>query len=253
MHKPTMRILLSLAIAATLAACGEEPAADAPGDKPAETATPAPATSAAAAPAQPAAPPPASLPPATTAFERSLRALTNGSNVRFESEATLLDGSSQYASGVGSIANSSFTLRTLPQVSADYDGAWMFQGGRFLKQSGAGYDVSMLSPPAVARMFEAIRAIPQNEASLSGEAPRTELIGSVECNVRKIDIGRKVELVMAYKSIELCIDDTRANLLRLNAELQSGERIAATFEGHGEIVQLPGTQAKDWSQEYPRR
>lgn len=252
MQNSRLRFLVPLALFTALAACSDEPEADT--SPTAATDTTAATTTPAAAPTQEKAPPPPPvLPAATTGFERALRALTNGSNVRFESETTLADGSSQYATGAGSVLNAKFQLRTLPKASAQFDGNWLLQGGRYLKESGVDYDVSALNPPVVANMFAAIAAIPQNDAALAAGAPKAELVGTVECNARQVDLAKDVRLVSAYKSIEVCIDDTRANLIRLKAELQTGERLTATFAGHGEIVNLPQTQVKDWSQEYPRR
>ncbi len=247
MQTITMRMLLPLALAAALGACSDEPAADA-GDaaKPAATAsgtTPPPAE----------VKPPPTLPSASSAFERALRTLTNGGNVRFESETTLTDGSSQYATGAGSVANASFTLRTLPQASAQFDGNWLLQGGRYLKDAGSGFDVNALSPPAVANMFAAISAIPQSETAFASDAPRAEMVGSAGCTARTVDLSKEVRLIGAYKALEVCVDETAAKLIRINFEAQTGERLSATFTGHGEPVSLPQTQVKDWSQEYPLR
>ncbi len=247
MQTKTLRMLLPLALAAALGACGNEPDADTRDAGNPET------SEIAATPAASDVKPARNLPTATTAFERALRSLTNGGNVRFESETTLADGSAQYATGAGSVANASFTLRTLPQGSAELDGNWVLKGGRYLKEAGATFDVSALTPPAVANMYAAIAAIPQSESAFASDAPATQMIGSAACTSRKVDLSKDVRLITAYKAIEICVDEPQARLLRLSAELQSGERLTASFSGHGEPVQTPATEVKDWSQEYPLR
>jgi hypothetical protein len=245
MQSTTLRMLLPLALAAALGACSDQPEADASKSDAGETAA-APSAAAEDKPAK-------ALPTATSAFERALRTLTNGGNVRFESETTLVDGSSQYATGAGSVANASFILRTLPQGSAQFDGNWLLQGGRYLKETGTTFDAGALTPPAVANMYAAIAAIPQSDSAFTSDAPTTQMVGSAGCTARKVDLSRDARLIAAYKALEICVDEPQARLIRLSAELQSGERLTATFSGHGEPVQIPQTQVKDWSQEYPLR
>jgi hypothetical protein len=244
------RIALPMVLTLVLGACGGEPDADAEQESRAGATT---AEDAAASKGTNAAPAKQTLPPAVGAFAQALRAISNGTNVRFESEALLSNGSTQYAIGAGSVRNASFVLRTLPQSSAEFDGNWLFQANRYLRESGTGFDISVVNPPAVDLMFGAIRAIPKNDDALASDGQASEFVGAVECTVRKVDLAKEVRLMMAYKSIDACVDLTGPKLIRLNVETQAGERLTATFSGHGESMQLPKTQVKDWSQEYPMR
>jgi hypothetical protein len=250
MLNPMTRIALLMALTLALGACSGEPDATA---EPESRTDPAMAEgSTANKQANSGAPTPPS-PPAVSAFVQALRAISNGTNVRFESEVMLSDGSSQYAIGAGSVRNASFVLRTLPQSSAEFDGNWLFQANRYLRESGTGFDISIVNPPAVDLMFGVIRAIPKNDSALASDGQVSEFVGAVECTVRSIDLAKEVRLMIAYKSIDVCVDLTGSHLIRLKAETQAGERLTATFSGHGESMQLPKTQVKDWSQEYPMR
>jgi hypothetical protein len=248
MQKFPMRMLLPVALMLALGACSGEPEADTESRSEPDTANDAAAKPMAdASPAKPAAP------PAVSEFTQALRAITSGTNFRFESEATLSNGTSQYAIGAGSFRNASFVLRTLPQSSAEFDGNWLFQANRYLRESGTGFDVSAVSPPAVDSMFAAILAIPKVDSALSSDGQTTEFVGTVECAARKVDLAKEVRLIQAFKSIDLCVDLAGPHLIRLRVESQTGERLTATFSGHGESMQLPKTLIKDWSQEYPLR
>ena len=129
----------------------------------------------------------------------------------------------------------------------------LFRSGRYLKETGTTFDAGALTPPAVANMFAAIAAIPQSDTAFSGDAATTEMVGSAGCSARKVDLSKDARLISVYKSLEVCVDEPQARLIRLKVETQSGERLTATFSGHGEPVQMPQTQVKDWSQEYPLR
>jgi hypothetical protein len=250
MLKSMTRIALPIALTLALGACSGEPEVDA---KPESGTEPTKADDAVANKGTNAGAPTPASQPAVDAFVQALRAISNGTNVRFESEATLSNGSTQYAIGAGSVRNASFVLRTLPQSSAEFDGNWLFQANRYLRESGTGFDISVVNPPAVDMMFGAIQAIPKNDSALASDGQGSEFVGAVECTLRSIDLAKEVRLMTAYKSIDVCVDLTGPHLIRLKVETQAGERLTATFSGHGESMQLPKTQVKDWSQEYPMR
>jgi hypothetical protein len=250
MQKSPMRLLLPVALMLALGACSGEPEVDAETESRGE---PAKSNDAAANPMAETSPAKPAPPAAVGEFAQALLAITNGTNFRFESEATLSNGNSQYAIGAGSVRNASFVLRTLPQSSAEFDGNWLFQANRYLRESGTGFDVSAINPPAVDSMFAAILAIPKVDSALASDGQSTEFVGTVECAARKVDLAKEARLIQAYKSIDVCVDLAGPHLIRLKVETQTGERLTATFSGHGESMQLPKTQIKDWSQEYPLR
>ncbi len=243
MQRLIIRALLPIALTLTLAACGDDP----------ETSTED-APKAAAADAPDAAPRTAAKQPdAQSTFERAMRALTSGTSLRFESEVVLSDGSSQYATGVSEEHKYAFNVRTLPKANAEFDGNWFFSGGRYQRESTAGYDSSLLTPSAMSIMTEALDAIPKTEASLLADPPIVETAGGVSCQSRKVNLGQFPRLLTQYKTISVCIDETNVRLVKLQAELQTGERLIASYSDYGLPVQMPSVKAFDWSQEFPRR
>lgn len=250
MQRLILRALLPAAFAMTLGACSDEPEPTVDETPTAATGT---TTNAPVAAPVKAPPPPPTLAPANTAYERALRALTSGTSVHFESEAALSDGSSQYATGFGQNQNYAFTVRSLPKADNQLDGGWLLQSGRYLKESAGSYDSSVLNPMSASIMFDALVAVPQSDAAFSTDAPVAETTATAQCSSRKVDLAKAPHLLTQYRSLAICVDETKAQLIKLTAELQTGERLMASFSAHGQPVQLPQAQAKDWSQEYPRR
>ena len=182
-----------------------------------------------------------------------MRALTSGTSLHFESEVVLPDASTQYASGVSEGHKYAFNVRTLPQASAENDGSWFFGNARYLRQSTTGYDSSVVAPSAMATLAEAIHAMPATEASLFDAKPGQENIGGVVCQPRQVNLSQHSNLFTRYRAISICVDEPNVRILKLEAELQTGERLTATFSDYGLPVQLPQVKSFDWSQEYPQR
>lgn len=250
MQRPIIRALLPLALTLTLAACSDEPEAntqEAPKASLASTPVAAPVASPAKAP-----PAPPQLPDAISPYERAMRALSSGTSLRFESEVLMGDGSMQYATGVSDAHHYAFSVRSLPKANADFDGNWFFNGGRYLRESTNGYDSSVLVPSAMSIMAHALDAIPKTEASLLAEPPVVETVGGVTCQSRKVNLAQNPNLLMQYKAISVCVDEANVRLIKLHAELQTGERLIASYSDYGLPVQMPAVKAFDWSQEFPR-
>lgn len=251
MQRLITRALLPMALTLTLVACSDEPE-----PTPVETPKAAVASAPVAAPAAAsvkAPPPPPKLPDAVSPFERAMRALSSGTSLHFESEVLLGDGSSQYATGVSREHNYAFSVRSLPKANADLDGNWFFNGGRYLRESTAGYDSSVLVPSAMAIMAQAIDEMPKTEASLVEAKAGEEISGSVSCQPREVNLAQSPNLFMQYKAISVCVDEANARIVKLQAQLQTGERLTASYSEYGMPVQLPQVKVPDWSQEFPLR
>lgn len=250
MQRLILRALLPMALTLTLAACSDEPEPTTDAAPKASSAT-APAATPAAAPVK-APPPPPKLPDAVSPFERAMRALTSGTSLKFETEVALPDGSTQYATGVSREHNYAFSVRTLPKANADLDGNWFFNGGRYMRESTTGYDSSVLVPSAMAIMAQAIDAMPKTEASLAKAEMAEETIGGVVCQPRQVDLTQSPSLLTQYRSIKLCVDETNVRIVKLQAELQTGERLTASYSDYGLPVVLPQVTVPDWTKEFPR-
>ena len=250
MQRLITRALLPMALTLTLVACSDEPEPTAE-DAPKAAATAAPVATPAAAPVK-APPPPPKLPDAVSPFERAMRALSSGTSLRFESEVLLGDGSSQYATGVSNEHNYAFSVRSLPKANADLDGNWFFNGGRYLHESTTGYDSSATVPSAMAIMAQVLDVIPKSETALVVDPPITEMVGSVSCQLRKVNLTQSPSLLGQYRAISVCIDEANVRLVKLQAELQTGERLTASYSDYGMPVQLPQVTVPDWSKEFPR-
>ncbi|HWS26982.1 MAG TPA: hypothetical protein VN259_10485 [Xanthomonadales bacterium] len=251
MQRLITRALLPMALTLTLVACSDEPEPTAE-DAPKAAATAAPVATPAAAPVK-APPPPPKLPDAVSPFERAMRALSSGTSLRFESEVLLGDGSSQYATGVSNEHNYAFSVRSLPKPNADLDGNWFFNGGRYMRESTTGYDSSVLVPSAMAIMAQAIDAMPKTEAALAEAKTGVESVGGVSCQPREVNLAQNPNLFMQYKAISVCVDEANVRIVKLQAQLQTGERLTASYSDYGMPVQLPQVKVPDWSQEFPRR
>ncbi len=243
MSKSIPRLLLPLALCAALTGCSDEP----------EVAPAEPVADAAPAAAETKRPPPPKLAAVNTPYERALRMLTSGGSFTFESEVTLADGSSEYASGVSENQNYSFGVRTLPKPNADLDGNWLVQSARWLKESVAGYDQSALTPSSVALFADTLVALPQAEDVLNAELPAKEIYAGGECQPRTIDLAKRPHLISRYSLLGVCIDEQNARLVKLEMKLQTGEHLRASLARHGEPVQIAKVPMPDWSQEFPRR
>ncbi|MBK9658015.1 MAG: hypothetical protein IPO66_22410 [Rhodanobacteraceae bacterium] len=250
MQRLMIRALIPMALTLTLAACGDEPAATTE-EAPKVAATATPAAPPAATPVK-APPPPPKLPDAVSPYERAMRAMTSGTSLHFESEVALTDGSSQYATGVSNEHNYAFSVRSLPKANADLDGNWFFNGGRYLHESTTGYDSSAMVPSAMAIMAQVLDVIPKSETALAVDPPVAEMVGSVSCQLRKVNLTQSPGLLGQYRAISVCIDETNVRLVKLQAELQTGERLTASFSDYGMPVQLPQVTVPDWTKEFPR-
>lgn len=236
------RLMLPLALCTALAACSDEP----------EVAQPEPeaATPAADAGSRRAPPPPAKI---STPYERAVRTLTSGGSYAFESEMTLADGGSEYATGTGAGQGFSFGVRTLPKPSADHDGNWVLQNGRWFRESAAGYDQSPLVPSSLALLADTLAMLPQAEDVLSADKAAPEIVPGGTCQPRTVNLSLRPQLMTRFSLLGVCIDEENSRLIKLEARLQSGEQLRVSFTGHDEPVQLPKVQVPDWSQEFPRR
>lgn len=247
-HSP--RLLLTLALAAVLGACGDDqPATPAAADT---AATPAAAGTIATTPAAPARPVPKALPAAVTPYETALKSLNGGSSVHFEGELTMAGGGVQYASGVGRDQDFAFSVRSLPKPDDRVDGTWLLDNGRYLRQSTTGYDVSITPPDVVTRMLDALNLLPRTEAELASDAG-ADSINGVECQSRAAVLSHSPALLSQYKALSACVDTTNARILKVAAQWQTGDALTASFSAHGEPVEMPQSQTTDWSQQFPRR
>ncbi|MCC6592670.1 MAG: hypothetical protein IT479_05285 [Xanthomonadales bacterium] len=238
MSRSAIRLLLPFALSVLLVACGgEEEVAETP-ESSANT----------VADSAPKAPPPPQLAAVKTPYERALRALTSGGSVRFEAEITLPDGSQQFATGASESQDYAFGLRTLPKPG-EADGNWLLHGGRYFRESPSGYDVAGQAATAVALLVEALTALPQDEATLVVDASPA----AGECRTRSVDLAQRPHLLTRFRKLDACVDEANAHLLRIDAELQTGEKLLARLSAHGQPVQIPKVSVPDWSQEFPRR
>jgi hypothetical protein len=246
MHSLPLRALLCASLILMLGACSDEPeSATSSSDPTASTA--ASTTEAAPVASKPTPPPP------KTPYEIALKALTSGSSMHFDSEVSVASGSVQYASGVGRGGHYAFSVRTLPQPDSNLDGNWYMQNGKYLKESTTGYDSSVATPGALALMVETLSALPRKESALSTEAAPPDNVAGHICQPRKVSMGESPRLLGRYLDLGVCVDEANGRLLKLSVQTQIGERLTATFTGHGEPVQLPDVKVSDWSQEFPLR
>jgi hypothetical protein len=242
MSNPLPRLMLPLALCAALAACSDEPESIPAGP---DAAAPVADAETRRAPAPP--------PKVSTPYERAVRTLTSGGSYAFESEVTLADGGSEYATGVAAGQGFSFGVRTLPKPNADHDGNWVRQSGRWFRESAAGYDLSPLVPGSVEQLTELLATLPQAEDMLRSDKPAAEIVPGGSCQPRSVDLSRSPQLMTRFSLLGVCVDEEKARLIRLEAKLQTGEQLRASFTRHDEPVQLPKVQVTDWSQEFPRR
>ena len=91
------------------------------------------------------------------------------------------------------------------------------------------------------------------EASLLDATPGDENIGGVICQPRQVNLSLTPNLLTRYRAVSVCVDEANVRILKLQAELQNGERLTASFSDYGLPVQLPPVKTFDWSQEFPRR
>ena len=95
--------------------------------------------------------------------------------------------------------------------------------------------------------------MPATEASLFDAKPGQENVGGVVCQPRQVNLSQHSNLFTRYRAIGICVDEPNVRILKLEAELQTGERLTAIFSDYGLPVQLPQVKTFDWSQEYPQR
>jgi hypothetical protein len=233
-----LRPSLILALTLHLAACGR--------DEPAPTdSNPAEKT---------AREPPQALPSATTSYERAQRLLISSNTLRFEAEHSDASGQTQYLSGVRQGLDHYFTVRTLPTPDQRYDGTWLLQGGRYLRESEPGRFEHQISPPTGHEAISAaLAALPSSDTALLPADGSVETIGGSPCTLRAVDLSQLAAIAAAYRSLEVCIAESAGQILHLRAAGADGSRISATFSGYGEAVTIPDAGVKAWWQEYPMR
>lgn len=240
-----MRSSLMLALILSLAACGR--------DEP-ETTTAA--TDSAPAGETPAAPvePPKALPSATSSYERAHRLLTGSNTLRFEAERSDGSGQTQYLSGVRQGLDHYFTVRTLPTADNRFDGTWLLQGGRYLRESQPGSFEHELSPPdGHAALTSAQAALPTADTALQPADGSVETIAGTQCALRTVDLSQLPAIAAAYQSLDVCIEESAGQILRLRATGIDGSRVSATFSAYGEAVTMPNAGVKAWWQDYQPR
>lgn len=246
MQRLITRALLPLALTLTLAACNDEPEAGTDAT-PTASSTPdkAPVTATVKAPPK--------LPDTASPYERAMQALSSGTSLRFETEVMLGDGSMQYANGVSSENNYAFSVRSLPKPNPDLDGNWYFSGGRYQRESSTGYDSTVLVPSAIAILVQTLDMLPKTQSALASDPPVVETAIGGGCQSRKVNLPQNPSLLGKYKDISVCVDESNVRLLKLEAQLQSGEHLLANYSDYGLPVQMPQVKVFDWSQEFPRR
>ncbi len=256
MHFQHSRSALALVLSLSLAACGSDepeaetaaPAAPAAAVKPAvSTASTAPVVVEDKAPAP-------VLPVADSPYERGQRSLTEVPSMRLESEFAAAGGSTQYLAGGRQGDKYVFTVRTLPKPDNAFDGSWMFQNGRFLRQQGQGFDQASLPPQVVSMFLNALAALPDEEAELSPDKGALDNANGVSCQPRSIDLKRSRLGAQSFNRLVACVDEPRALIVKISATTRTGETLVATLSGYGEAVEIPQTaEVKSWDQMYPRK
>lgn len=240
MKIPHSRALLALVATLALGACGsDEPEAAA------ETATET----------APAETPPGTLPQLqaqSSAYERAQRALLAATSFRFDAEYASATLGSQYLTGARQAQNYSFNLRTAPKAT-DADGAWLFQGGRYLKQGTNGYEPQLSAPDGHVAVIAAIAALPDKDTRLTPASGATEQIGGSSCTLREVDLAQLSQIAASYQKLAVCLDESAAQVLRITAETRAGERLQVSLSGYGETVAMPQAEVKEWWQQMPRQ
>lgn len=252
MHFQHSRSALALVLCLTLAACGsDEPEADTAAPTPEAAKT---AGSAAAAPVVEKKPAVPQLPVASSPYERGRRSLTEVPSMRLEGEFTAAGGNTQYLSGARLGDKYMFVVRTLPKADNAFDGSWMFQNGRFLRQQGQGFDQASLPPQSVSTFIDAITALPDEETELSADESVVESADGVSCQPRTIDLGKSRLAAQSFNRLVACVDESRALIVKISADTRTGDKLTGTLAGYGEAVNVPQTaEVKSWDQLYPRK
>jgi hypothetical protein len=242
---PLLRSSLLAGLILSLAACGrDEPPADAgeSGD--------AASTQDSGQPPEP----PQALPTARSSYERAHRLLTGASSLRFEAERTSAAGQTQYLAGVRRDLDHYFTVRTLPSADNRFDGTWLLQGGRYLRESQPGSFELELSPPdGHAAITAAQAALPTADTALLPADGSVESIAGVRCEVRGIDLSQLPAIAAAYQSLDVCVDEEAGQIVRIRAISVDGSRVSANFNGYGDPVTIPDAGVKAWWQDYQPR
>lgn len=237
-----LRAALACTLAAALAACGgDEPAATP------ETATEAKAAEPGVATTLP------TLAAQSSPYQRAQRTLVTATSLHFEAEYTAKDGAVQYLSGVRQSQNYSFNLRSLPKASAELDGNWLFQGGRYLKQGTSGFQAPLASPDSHVQLVAAVAALPATDNLLAPASGANEVVSGVSCAPRSVDLSQAAAIGINYNQMAVCVDENKAEIVRLSVESRAGEKLMVTFNGYGDSVQMPNADVKEWWQEYPRQ
>lgn len=244
MNQTLIRAALALCISAALAACGsDEP--QAPAEPSNNAVVDAPGTTT-----------PATLPqlaPQSSAYERAQRALATATSLRFEAEFASKDGNTQYLTGARQAQNYTFNVRTAPKPSADFDGPWLLQSGKYLKQTPAGFEAQLAVPDGHVALAAVVTALPDKDTALTPASGASESVAGVACAPRTIDLSQLPNLAMGYNKLGVCIDEANAQIVRIDAEARTGDRLLATFSGYGEAVEMPNAEVKEWWQQYPRQ
>lgn len=235
-----IRAALLGATALALGACGsDEPEAA--------------ATDTAAAPAAPTPPGTlAPLQPQSSPYERAQRALLAATSLRFDAEYASASLGSQYLTGARQAQNYRFNVRSAPKP-LDADGDWLMQGGRYLKKGLNGYEPQLNAPDGHVALIAAIAALPDKDTRLMPAGGGADQVGGVACTRRSVDLAQMSQIAASYQKLSVCIEEAAAQVLEIQAETRSGERLQVSFSGFGEPVEMPQAEVKEWWQQLPRQ
>ena len=194
------------------------------------------------------------LPVAVSPYERGRRSLTEVQSMRLEGEFSAAGGNTQYLSGARLGDKYMFVVRTLPKADNAFDGSWMFQNGRFLRQQGQEFDQASLPPQVVSVFLDAISALPVEETELSADKGVLESADGVSCQPRTIDLSKSRLAAQSFSRLVACVDESRALIVKISADTRTGEKLVSTLAGYGDAVEVPQTaEVKSWDQLYPRK
>lgn len=193
-------------------------------------------------------------PPATgTPYERAVRSLVEGSEsgLHFESDATGSNGNTQHASGVTKGRLYSFTVQSRPEADAAYDGSWMSLNGFFQKESADGFAKTYIAPSSLTLVLDALPMLPTAQEALASDLAPVENVNGVDCQPYAVNLPKQATAADRYAELRVCVDQARAQVVRLAGSTFSGERFSVVFSEPQDPVQMPQAAVFDWSSEFP--
>jgi|GEM_PF-2502687 len=201
------------------------------------------------------APPVVAPPPQVdSAYERAQRSLTTATSVRLDTEFAWANGKTQYLQGARSQRDFQFVLRTLPNPDAKFDGSWLFQNSRYMRQDGQEYTDQLVAPDAHTATLAAIAALPNSEDELMPERGPADSVDGIACQPRSVDLTKAVHAAQNYTELSACVDENSSEIIKITAQTRAGDKIKVAFSGFGDAVSFPQANvAVDWTQQYPRR